>query len=95
MPNPSAKTNILSIPAKTLKKQKLGFSHSAQFHMENRVSLKYCVTGCRWKNLNVVKMFFKIRNLQIYKFHELTTDINGKCYLPYAVFEVFKCFKFL
>ena len=46
MPSLPAKMKILSILAKTLEKQKLNFSHSALFHMETRVRLKYFVNGC-------------------------------------------------
>ena len=47
MSNLPAKMRTLSVFAiKSVEKQKLNFSRSALFHMEDRVSLKYFVNGC-------------------------------------------------
>ena len=34
-------------------------------------------------------------NLEVYNFQELTKDIDGKTLFTVAVFEMFKCIKFL
>ena len=39
------------IVAKALEKQKLNFSRSALFRLKTRVSLKYFVSDCPWKQL--------------------------------------------
>ena len=42
---------ILLILAKSLQKQELNFSRSALFCMKNRVTRKYFVNDCHWKQI--------------------------------------------
>ena len=43
--NENSVRTIKNIP----EKQKLNFSRSVLFHVKDRVSLKYCVNNCLWK----------------------------------------------
>ena len=67
----SRKMKILSILARSSWKQKLNFSHRAQFHKKNRVCLKYFVHDCLCK-----KHFHHIFRKKVYNLKSQKTLKN-------------------
>ena len=60
---PSPPCQILLTLAKSLEKQVLNFSHGVLFHMKTRVSLKYFVNDCLWKQMFASNWYQTLSNL--------------------------------